>query len=116
MQLTQILFLAVIVVAFWFLLIRPQQQQQKRQQEMISKLREGDQIVTVGGIFATIVSVEDDRIRVAVADGSELEVAKRAVGQVLEAKEAPTDEIANQDEPEIADMSTKSQDSDTSDE
>jgi preprotein translocase subunit YajC len=86
-QATQIIFLVVIVGAFYFLLIRPQQQQQKRQQAMVSSLEAGAEIMTIGGIYATIVDVEDDRVRVRVADGSEFEIAKRAVASVVAASE-----------------------------
>jgi preprotein translocase subunit YajC len=42
-------------------------------------------IVTVGGIHGTIVEV-DERIRIRVYDGSEIEIAKAAVGQMLGAE------------------------------
>ena len=91
----------VIIVAFYFLLIRPQQQQAKKQHEMVEALVPGAQIMTIGGIYATVVSVEDDRIRVAVADGSELEIAARAVSAVLE---VPSDDVADEaDEPPMED-------------
>jgi preprotein translocase subunit YajC len=91
MQYSQLIFLAAIAVAFYLLLIRPQQQQAKRQREMIASLEPGDSIVTIGGIFATIISVTDERLRVAVADGSELEIAPRAVSDVVadDAEELP---------------------------
>jgi preprotein translocase subunit YajC len=86
-QATQIIFLVVIVGAFYFLLIRPQQQQSKRQRAMVESLEVGTEIMTIGGIYATIVEVHDDRLRVRVADGSELEVAKRAVASVVASAE-----------------------------
>jgi preprotein translocase subunit YajC len=88
MQYSQLIFLAAIAVVFYLLVIRPQQRQAKRQREMIASLQPGDSIVTIGGIFATIVSVTDERLRVAVADGSEFEIATRAVGDVVEDEES----------------------------
>ena len=73
-----------IVVLFYFLIIRPQRQRQKEQSELLSKLAPGAEIVTIGGLFGTIVSVDDDRVRIAVADGSELEFAKNAIAQLIE--------------------------------
>jgi preprotein translocase subunit YajC len=87
MQYSQYAFLAMVAVAFYLFVIRPQQQQTKRQQEMIAGLQPGDSIVTIGGIFATIVSVTEERLRVAVADGSELEIAPRAVSGIVEDEE-----------------------------
>jgi len=83
-QVTQIIFLVVIVGAFYFLLIRPQQQQQKKQAAMVASLEAGAEIMTVGGIYALIVEVKPDRLRVRVADGSEFEIAKRAVASIVE--------------------------------
>ena len=100
----QIIYLVVLLAAFYFLLIRPQQQQAKRQQQVVNSLEPGVEIVTVGGIYATVVEVEDERIRVAVADGSELEIARRAVASVVPAKdeaEAEDDEDLAE-EPELA--------------
>lgn len=91
-QLSNIVFIVAIIAAFWFLIIRPQQQRTKQQAEMVASLAPGAKILTIGGIYATIVSVDEDRLRVEVADGSQLEISKRAVGQVLPADDAEDDE------------------------
>ncbi|HEY5539846.1 MAG TPA: preprotein translocase subunit YajC [Coriobacteriia bacterium] len=104
-QYSQIIFLVVIVVAFYFLLIRPQQQQAKRQKEMVAALAPGTHIITIGGIYATVVSVDEDRVRVAVADGSELEIAKRAVATILPDGHGAADSdesVDDSDEPPLA--------------
>jgi len=96
----QILILVVMAAAFYFLLIRPQQQQAKQQAKTVASLVPGTRIMTIGGIYATVVAVEDDRVRVSVADGSELEIAKRAVASIL----AETDDVEDvEDEPILAD-------------
>jgi len=102
-NLTQLIFPLLLIVAFYFLLIRPQQQQRKAQAQMVASLNEGTRILTVGGIYATIVEVEEDRLLVEVADGSQMEIAKRAVGTVLPAESA---ELDDDSEPEMAGDST----------
>ena len=104
-NLTQLIFPLLLVVAFYFLLIRPQQQQRKAQAQMVASLTQGARILTVGGIYATIVEVEEDRLLVEVADGSQMEIAKRAVGTVLPAESAELDE--DDSEPEMADDSSE---------
>ena len=101
-SLTNLIFPLLLIVAFYFLLIRPQQQQRKAQAQMVASLTEGARILTVGGIYATIVEVEEDRLLVEVADGSQMEIAKRAVGSVLPAE---PEEIDDDSEPEMADGS-----------
>lgn len=98
MQYSQLIFLAAIAVVFYLLVIRPQQRQAKQQREMIASLEPGDSIVTIGGIFATIISVTEDRLRVEVADGSQLEIAPRAVGDLIASDAEELDEGDESDE------------------
>ena len=85
----QLLFIIAMLVVFYFLVIRPQQKRAAAQRAMIAAIRVGDEIVTVGGIFATVVEVSE-RLRVRTVDGSELEISPQAVGQVVPAgAEAP---------------------------
>ena len=51
---------------------------------MLALLEPGDEIVTAGGIYGTSSTV-GERVRMRVADGSELEIAPAAIGQVLPA-------------------------------
>lgn len=89
-QLSNIVFIAAMVAIFYFLLIRPQQKRAKEQRDLLSTLVPGLQIITIGGIFGTIVEV-GDRVRIRVADGSELEISKVAVSRVLEPNAAEVD-------------------------
>jgi preprotein translocase subunit YajC len=108
-QYSSLILPAVIIIAFYLLLIRPQQQQAKKQREMIDNLEPGAEIVTIGGIYATVVSVDGERIRVSVADGSELEIAPRAVNMIVTSWDVGEhDEDADEDadeEPLMADGS-----------
>ena len=83
-QYQSLLFIVAMVAAFYFLLLRPQQRRQQQQRQLIEALQPGDEIVTIGGIFATVVSVSE-RVRVRTVDGSELEIARVAIGQVIPA-------------------------------
>ena len=46
----------------WFLLIRPQQKQAKKRAEMLTALKAGDKIVTIGGICGVIQQITDNKI------------------------------------------------------
>ena len=76
--------LVMIMVVFWFLIIRPQRKQQAKRKEMMAALKKGDRIVTNGGLFATIINVKDDRIVCTIADGIKVEIARNAVGGVID--------------------------------
>ena len=102
-QLQQFLPILLIIGVFYFLIIRPQQKRATAQREMLASIKSGDEIVTVGGIYAVIIEV-GERIRVRVADGSELELAKQAIAQVVAPKDAAAAEAA--DDVEDADDET----------
>lgn len=72
----------LIAVVFYFLLIRPQQKQQRRRQEMLSSIKRGDKIVTVGGIHGEVTGVKDDVLTVRIADKLEIRLNRAGVGYV----------------------------------
>lgn len=75
-----VLPLLFIFVIFYFVLILPQQKRQKKWQEMLGGLKNGDRVVTSGGIRGTIISVKDDAVQLRVPpDNLRIEVARSAV-------------------------------------
>lgn len=67
-----ILPFVLMFVIFYFLLIRPQQKKQKTRNAMLSALKKGDKIVTIGGLHGTIVEITDDIVVVKVNDVTKL--------------------------------------------
>jgi len=113
-----IIFIVVIAAAYYFLLIRPRQQETKKHQEMLGALSEGDEIMTIGGIYALVVEPGEKRIRVELFDGTEMEISPRAVGTVVppeEREELEADDAEDADEPEDAELDAPAED-DESDE
>ncbi len=52
--------LIIIVVLFYFLLIRPQRKRDKETKAMLSAMKVGDKVVTIGGICGKIVKIKDN--------------------------------------------------------
>ena len=75
--------LVLIFAVFWFMIIRPQKKQQDQRKQMIEALKRGDQIVTNGGLFATVRDVKNDRITATIAEGVKVEISKSAIGAVV---------------------------------
>jgi preprotein translocase subunit YajC len=71
--------LLIIMVIFYVLLILPAQRRQKKTQEMLNTLKNGDKVVTNGGIFGTIVGIEGDAIQLRIADQVKVKVLRSAV-------------------------------------
>ncbi len=71
--------LLVIMIIFYVLLILPAQRRQKKTQQMLGALKNGDKVVTNGGIYGTIVGLEDDALQLRIADNVKVKVARSAV-------------------------------------
>ncbi len=80
-------FLPIILMfgVFWFLIIRPQKKQADKRKSMISAIKRGDNIVTSGGLFATVRDVKGDRVVATIAENVKVEIALSSVTAVLEA-------------------------------
>ncbi len=76
---TMWIMLALIFVVMWFFMIRPQKKQQKELQNFRDSLAKGDKVVTIGGIFGTIVEVKDDTVLMEVDNGVKIRVSKQAL-------------------------------------
>jgi preprotein translocase subunit YajC len=71
--------LVLIMVIFYFLLILPAQRRQKKTQQMIQALKNGDKVITNGGIWGTIVGLEDDTVQLRVADQVKIRLSRSAI-------------------------------------
>jgi preprotein translocase subunit YajC len=80
---SQILILVVFVAIFYFMLIRPQQKRMKDQQAMLSKLANGDEVVTSGGILGRITEVGEVFITLEIADGVRIRVQRTQITQLM---------------------------------
>ena len=84
----------------WFLLIRPQRRRQQAAQHLLTQIGVGKEIVTAGGLFGTVTADEGDEVRVEIADGVEVRIAKRAVAGVVSEDEEPEEEPEERPEEE----------------
>lgn len=79
------LYLILIIFAvFYFIVIRPARKSQQDTETMRDQLKNGDRVLTSGGIYGTVVGVSDDQIQVRVADSVKIHFAKSAVAQLVE--------------------------------
>lgn len=76
--------LVLIVLVFWFLVIRPTRKRQQQVSAVQSSLGPGSQVMLSSGIFGTVVSVADESVRVEIAPGTTIKVARQAVVRVVE--------------------------------
>jgi len=89
---TTLIPFALIIGVFYFLIIRPQNKKQKETQKMLSALKKGDKIVTIGGIHGTIQSVKESTVIVRVDDNVKLEFSRSAISNVQAVAKEETSE------------------------
>jgi preprotein translocase subunit YajC len=77
------IFILVLLALMWFLLIRPQRKRQSEAERLVGSLAVGQEIVTAGGLYGIVTAIEEDEVRLRIADDVEVRVAKRAVAGVV---------------------------------
>jgi preprotein translocase subunit YajC len=77
--LTMFLPLILIMVIFYFLMIMPAQRKQKKVAEMLKNLKTGDKVITNGGIYGTVVGLENDAVQLRIAEQVKIKVSRSAI-------------------------------------
>ncbi|MFQ6103522.1 MAG: preprotein translocase subunit YajC [Candidatus Glassbacteria bacterium] len=77
-----ILPILAMVAIIYFLLIRPQQKEQARHRKMVDSLRQGDEVVTVGGVYGKIIAIQGDRLKLKVDEKTNLTVEKNKISRL----------------------------------
>jgi preprotein translocase subunit YajC len=84
--LIQLFPLVLIFVIFYFLLIRPQKQKEKEHQKMLAGINKNDEVVTLGGIHGTIVSVKEKTLTLRIDENVKMEIEKSSVAYIKNPK------------------------------
>ena len=98
------LMMALILVVFYFILIRPQKKKEKALKDMISSLKVGDEVASIGGIHGKINRVKDNLFILETGVGttkSYVTIVKSAIARLIsegtskESDVAPLEEAAD---------------------
>jgi preprotein translocase subunit YajC len=87
-----LIFLVALIAVMWFVLIRPQRARQAAHRTLLADLAPGDEVVTAGGIIGRVSSVADDHVKLEIAPGTEVRIAKEAVTGVVRTDEESASE------------------------
>lgn len=74
-----LLILALIFGMFYFFIIRPLRQREKKHDLMVEELQKGDMVITAGGIYGQIESIDENSVVIKVESGATIRMAKGAV-------------------------------------
>ncbi|MGH2711268.1 MAG: preprotein translocase subunit YajC, partial [Actinomycetota bacterium] len=82
---------------FYFLLIRPQQRRVRQQRQLVDSLRIGDEVITIGGMFGTILEMDDETITLDAGAGTRLRYLRQAVARKFVEETETEDEEAGEE-------------------
>ena len=68
-----------LLAIFYFILVLPMKKKQQKVQAFLSGLKEGDRIVTSGGMFGTITKIKDDAVQLQIAQNVKIDVSRAAI-------------------------------------
>jgi preprotein translocase subunit YajC len=89
------------IVLVLVLMVLPQWQARRRRQKQMDAIDVGTEIMTVGGIIGkiTYLNRDEDRARIEIAPGLEMQVVVSAISRPLEPQqnEAPSDEPSQEE-------------------
>jgi preprotein translocase subunit YajC len=75
--------LVVLFGILYFVMIRPQRRRQQQAQQTQRNIEPGARVRTTSGMYATVVSVEDQDVVLEVAPGVEARFLRRAIMDVI---------------------------------
>ena len=94
-----LIMMVIMFAILYFMMIRPENKRKKEAEQMRSTVKNGDKIVTIGGICGTVVNVKENRIVLETgADQVRIELEKWAISSNETAEAAAKAEAKKADE------------------
>jgi preprotein translocase subunit YajC len=80
--------IVLIFFVMYFLLIRPQEKKRREHEEMVKQVKKGESVVTLGGIFGTIVKVDEkeNTALLEIAKDVQIKILKSSIAEFLDRK------------------------------
>ena len=85
------ILLALFIAAAYFLIIRPQQRRRREVLAVQSSVGPGDEVVTVAGLYGTVVDIDDKIVTLEVAPGVTNRYSRQAISQVVNSVNQPAE-------------------------
>ncbi len=76
-----LIFMGFLIAIFYFMLIRPQKRRVQQHRQLIESVGEGDEIITIGGVYGTVRSIGDEEMEVEVSPGTTVRFTKSAIAR-----------------------------------
>jgi preprotein translocase subunit YajC len=104
-----LLLLVGVFALMYFLVIRPQSQRRKQMTSMQNAVEEGAPVMTLGGLYGTVVTADSESVVLEVSPGVTNRYARAAIAKVLSDEDAvkaglaPNDDAVDPDDEPVVD-------------
>jgi preprotein translocase subunit YajC len=88
--LANLIFLGFLIVIFYFMLIRPQKRRVDQHRKLLASINDGDEVVTIGGVFGTVRRIGEEEIELEISPGTIVRVVKSAIARRV-TEDVPTE-------------------------
>ena len=82
-----LVFMGAMFILFYFIVIRPTKRRQQTHLNLIQTVREGDEIITVGGFYGKVLKVREDSVDLELAPNVRVKLDRRALRRRVSDKE-----------------------------
>ena len=72
-----------LVVILYFFMIRPQMKRQKAHRQLVEALKKGDEVQTDSGMYGRVTDIDDDSVKIELAEGVIVRFRRQSVSVVL---------------------------------
>lgn len=79
-----LLMIVMLIAIFYFFMILPQQKKQKKINAFRDSLKNGDKVITAGGIHGRIREIKDNTVILEIADGVRIKIDKSSIYQSIQ--------------------------------
>jgi preprotein translocase subunit YajC len=78
--------MGLMLAGLYFFMTRGQRKEEKRRKDMMGDLKKGDRVMTIGGMLASVVSVDDDRVVLKIDESNNVKATyrKSAIQEVID--------------------------------
>jgi preprotein translocase subunit YajC len=75
----QLMPFALVLAIFYFIILLPMKRKQQKVSDFLAGLKEGDKVVTSGGIFGTITRINDQALQLQIAERVRVDISRNAI-------------------------------------
>jgi len=79
-----LVMIVALIAIFYFFMIAPQQKKQKKINAFRDSLKNGDKVMTAGGIYGRVREIKDNAVILEIADGVRIKIDKNSIYQSMQ--------------------------------